>query len=259
MTTLFGVGAVVMRGAGCTINDMLDRKLDQGVARTRTRPIASGQISIPQASVFLGGQLGVGLAILLQMNWQTIYLGASSLILVSTYPLFKRITYYPQFILGLAFNWGALLGYPALIGGDLGLSTTIPLFCSGVLWTVVYDTIYAHQDKADDVKMGIKSTALKFGDKTKPIISGMALAQMGLLTYAGVSSGVGPLFYAVSVGMGGLHLGSVIRLVDLDDPESCGKWFKKCVVTGAIIWAGIVMDYIYKLYYLPTNRKEIKE
>ncbi|CEH15566.1 4-hydroxybenzoate polyprenyl transferase [Ceraceosorus bombacis] len=159
-----------MRGAGCTINDLWDRKLDQGVERTRSRPIASGALSPINALVFLSGQLSLGLAVLLQLNWYSIFFGATSLGLVIVYPLMKRITHWPQLVLGLAFNWGSLLGYAAL-GGHLHLAIVLPLYAGTVCWTILYDTIYAHQDAKDDLATGIKSTALLFGDKTKPILS----------------------------------------------------------------------------------------
>jgi 4-hydroxybenzoate polyprenyltransferase len=166
MLGLFGVGAVIMRGAGCTINDLWDKDLDNKVtpteidkltkvSRTKSRPLAAGDLTAFQAVTFLAGQLSIGLAVLTQLNWYSIFLGASSLSLVVTYPLFKRITYWPQFVLGmtlesvdigLAFNWGALLGWPALLGGDMmNWAVVLPLYASGILWTLAYDTIYAHQ------------------------------------------------------------------------------------------------------------------
>ena len=156
---LFGVGAVVMRGAGCTYNDIVDRDFDAKVERTRTRPIPSGQVSVKGAIGFLLLQLLVGLAILLQFNWFAVGVGALSLVLIFTYPLMKRITYWPQFVLGLAFNWGALLGWAA-VTGTLGWAPAL-LYIGGIAWTLGYDTIYAHQDKEDDILIGVKSTALR--------------------------------------------------------------------------------------------------
>lgn len=144
MLTLFGVGAFVMRGAGCTINDMWDRDIDAKVERTKDRPLVSGQISQLDAMVFLSGQLSIGLMILTQLNWPSILLGASSLGLVVTYPLMKRITYWPQLMLGMTFNWGALLGWCAT-QGTVNWAACLPLYAAGVCWTLVYDTIYAHQ------------------------------------------------------------------------------------------------------------------
>merc|ERR1719481_865158 len=151
---MFGAGALVMRGAGCTINDMWDRNIDRQVERTRERPITSGQVTMFDALVYLGGQLGLGLSILLQFNWYSVLLGAASMGLVVTYPLMKRFTYYPQFVLGLAFNWGALIGWSA-VRGACDWSVVLPLYCAGICWTMIYDTIYAHQDKYDDVILGV--------------------------------------------------------------------------------------------------------
>ncbi|KNC76639.1 hypothetical protein SARC_10870 [Sphaeroforma arctica JP610] len=144
LLSTFAVGAFIMRGAGCTINDMWDRRIDDKVERTRSRPIASGDVSMDQAWKFLLGQLSLGLGVLLTLNPYSIVLGAASMGLVTTYPLAKRYTWYPQAILGLTFNWGALLGYTAVMGhSDFGI--TLPLYAAGVSWTMVYDTIYAHQ------------------------------------------------------------------------------------------------------------------
>jgi len=161
---LFAVGALVMRGAGCTVNDIADREFDKKVARTAGRPIASGQVSVAQALAFLALQLGIGLAVLLQFNGYTVILGVSSLALVAIYPFAKRVTYWPQFVLGLTFNWGALVGWAAVTGGLE--APAVLLYAAGILWTMGYDTIYAHQDKEDDVLIGVKSTALKFGAAT---------------------------------------------------------------------------------------------
>ncbi|MBN3278676.1 COQ2 protein, partial [Polyodon spathula] len=186
MLMLFGTGAVLMRGAGCTINDMWDKDFDKKVSRTASRPIAAGEITRFQALVFLGGQLSVALGVLLCLNYYSIALGAASLSLVVTYPLMKRITYWPQLVLGLTFNWGALLGWSA-IKGSCDWSVCLPLYFSGVMWTLVYDTIYAHQDKADDVLVGVKSTALRFQEQTKPWLCGFSAAMLFGLIVTGVS------------------------------------------------------------------------
>ncbi|XP_076999089.1 4-hydroxybenzoate polyprenyltransferase, mitochondrial isoform X2 [Tamandua tetradactyla] len=144
MLSLFGTGAVLMRGAGCTINDMWDRNYDKKVTRTANRPIAAGDISTFKSFVFLGGQLTLALGVLLCLNYYSIALGAASLLLVITYPLMKRITYWPQLALGLTFNWGALLGWSA-VKGSCDPSVCLPLYFSGIMWTLIYDTIYAHQ------------------------------------------------------------------------------------------------------------------
>ena len=167
-----------MRGAGCTINDMWDKDFDKDVARTKNRPLASGRISPFQALVFLGCQLSVGLGVLLQLNDYCLSLGASSLALVVSYPFFKRVTHYPQVVLGLAFNWGALLGWAA-VHGSCDWSVVLPLYSAGVSWTMIYDTWYAHQDKEDDKKLGLKSTAIAWGDNTKKIASLYSVGMVG--------------------------------------------------------------------------------
>ncbi|XP_042004340.1 4-hydroxybenzoate polyprenyltransferase, mitochondrial-like, partial [Salvia splendens] len=187
MMMLFGTGALLLRGAGCTINDLLDRDIDTKVARTRSRPVASGVLSPFRGLCFLGFQLLLGLEILLQLNNYSRVLGASSLLLVFSYPLMKRLTYWPQAYLGLTFNWGALLGWAA-VRGSLDLSVVIPLYASGVFWTLVYDTIYAHQDKEDDMRVGVKSTALRFGDSTKVWISGFGAACISSLALSGLNA-----------------------------------------------------------------------
>ncbi|KAK2837923.1 hypothetical protein Q5P01_015135 [Channa striata] len=223
MLTLFGTGALLMRGAGCTINDMWDKDFDKKVSRTATRPIASGEISQKQALVFLGGQLSLALGILLCLNYYSIALGAASLSLVVTYPLMKRITYWPQFVLGLTFNWGALLGWAA-VKGSCDWSVCLPLYFSGVMWTLIYDTIYAHQDKEDDVKIGVKSTALRFQEQTKPWLSGFMVAMMSGLVIAGVNAEQTLPYYAV-LSTVAIHLTHQIYTLDINKPDDCWKKF----------------------------------
>lgn len=200
-SVLFLTGALVMRGAGCTVNDLWDRNLDPHVARTRLRPIARGAVSVPQAIIFTGAQCLVGLAVLLQFPFQCFYYATPSLLLVATYPLAKRVTNYPQAVLGLTFSWGAMLGFPAL-GVDLlapenaHLATAAGcLYASCVAWTILYDMIYAHMDIKDDVKAGIKSIALRHEANTKSVLTGLAAVQVALLAAAGMAAGVGPVFY----------------------------------------------------------------
>ena len=164
LMALFALGAVVMRGAGCTVNDIADHKFDAQVARTAARPIPSGAVSVLQALCFLGLQLGIGLAILLCLNGAALAWGAASLLLVIPYPFMKRITWWPQAWLGLTFNWGALLGWVA-VTGRLD-AAPLALYAAGLFWTLGYDTIYAHQDKEDDILIGVKSTALRLGAAT---------------------------------------------------------------------------------------------
>lgn len=193
-----------MRGAGCTINDLWDRDIDAKVERTKNRPLASGEITQMDAIVFLSAQLSLGLLVLVQMNWASILLGASSLSLVITYPLMKRITYWPQLVLGMAFNWGALLGWCAT-QGSVNWAACLPLYAAGICWTIVYDTIYAHQDKLDDLQIGVKSTALRFGDNTKLWLSGFTAAMLSGLTLAGMQCDQTLPYYA-AVGVVGAHL-----------------------------------------------------
>ncbi|CCM04845.1 uncharacterized protein FIBRA_07038 [Fibroporia radiculosa] len=239
--SLFGLGALVMRGAGCTINDMWDRKLDKAVARTRERPLAKGEISMPQAVGFLGLQLSTGLAVLTQLNWYSILLGASSLSLVIIYPFMKRVTYWPQAVLGLTFNWGALLGWSA-VAGSVNWSVALPLYAGGVCWTLVYDTIYAHQDKTDDVKVGIRSTALLFGERTRPILSALSASSISLITCAGYLNGQGPLFY-LGTGLAAVQLARVVVGTDFNNHQSCWKGFVGCGWAGFGIWMGALADY----------------
>ncbi|KAI5479146.1 4-hydroxybenzoate hexaprenyltransferase [Pseudohyphozyma bogoriensis] len=240
---LFGTGALVMRGAGCTINDMWDKDIDKKVDRTKLRPLASGEVTPFQALSFLGVQLSVGLGILTQLNLYSIALGASSLSLVVLYPLMKRITYWPQFVLGLAFNWGALLGSSAMLGVcDWGVA--LPLYVGSVAWTIVYDTIYAHQDKSDDIHAGVKSTALLFGENTRPILTGFSASFISLLTLAGYLNHQSLPFYLISVGGSAMHLLWQLRTADLETRESCWKVFKSNRDLGAIVWLGMVTDYL---------------
>eukprot|EP00123_Amoebidium_parasiticum_P016827 comp23599_c0_seq1/m.40087 comp23599_c0_seq1/g.40087 ORF comp23599_c0_seq1/g.40087 comp23599_c0_seq1/m.40087 type:complete len:384 (-) comp23599_c0_seq1:80-1231(-) len=240
MLAWFGLGAVIMRGAGCTINDMWDQDFDKRVDRTRVRPLASGTVGMKEAWFFLAAQLTAGLGVLVSLNPYSILLGASSMALVVTYPLAKRVTWWPQSILGLAFNWGTLLGYAAVMGA-CDWSICLPLYAAGINWTLVYDTIYAHQDKKDDVKVGIKSTALRFGDKTKEWLSGFGAATVGFLALTGYNAGLGMPFYG-ALTAASAHLVWQIAAVNLDDPSDCMKKFIAARTFGGLIFTGIVAD-----------------
>nr|Q298G6.1 RecName: Full=4-hydroxybenzoate polyprenyltransferase, mitochondrial; Short=4-HB polyprenyltransferase; AltName: Full=Coenzyme Q biosynthesis protein 2; AltName: Full=Para-hydroxybenzoate--polyprenyltransferase; Short=PHB:PPT; Short=PHB:polyprenyltransferase; Flags: Precursor [Drosophila pseudoobscura pseudoobscura] len=244
MLGLFGTGALIMRGAGCTINDLWDKDIDAKVERTRTRPLASGQISQFDAIVFLSAQLSLGLLVLVQLNWQSILLGASSLGLVITYPLMKRVTYWPQLVLGMAFNWGALLGWCAT-QGSVNLAACLPLYLSGVCWTIVYDTIYAHQDKLDDLQIGVKSTALRFGENTKVWLSGFTAAMLTGLSTAGWACDQTLPYYA-AVGVVGAHLVQQIYSLNIDNPTDCAKKFLSNHQVGLILFLGIVLGTLLK-------------
>lgn len=237
MFVLFTIGAVVMRGAGCTVNDLADRKFDARVARTATRPIASGQISVLKAFVFLALQLLLGLSILLQFNAFTVALGVSSLLLIVLYPFMKRITYWPQLFLGFTFNWGALLGWAA-VKGELSAPAFV-LYGAGIFWTLGYDTIYAHQDKEDDVLIGIKSTALKFGDGTKPWLVGFYSITVILLAATGLLANLAWPFYS-GLTLAALHLAWQIKSVDIANSKNCLRRFKSNRDFGLILLAGII-------------------
>ncbi len=236
---LFLAGAIIMRGAGCTINDIADRNFDALVERTRNRPIPSGRISVTQAQIFLAIQLLAGLAILLQFNSFTIILAIASLAIVAIYPFTKRFTYYPQVILGLAFNWGALLGWAA-IHGSLNIIPLL-LYASGIFWTLAYDTIYAHQDKEDDILIGVKSTALKFGDRTpKFLIVFFAIAIALLLASFIMAEATWPAYIALAAAA--LHAAWQVTRFDGDDPKLCLKLFKSNRTFGLIILTGLLLD-----------------
>ncbi|KIK48702.1 hypothetical protein CY34DRAFT_797850 [Suillus luteus UH-Slu-Lm8-n1] len=238
---LFGLGAMVMRGAGCTINDMWDKDLDKAVERTLSRPLARGDINQRQALAFLAGQLTVGLGVLLHLNWYSILLGASSLSLVTVYPLMKRITYWPQAVLGLTFNWGALLGWSA-VAGAVNWSVCLPLYAGGVCWTLVYDSIYAHQDKLDDINVGIHSTALLFGEQTRPILGALSVSTVSLIGLAGMLNAHGAPFY-LGLGLGAAQLARVLWKTDFESRPSCWQGFVGCGWSGFWIWMGALGDY----------------
>lgn len=238
---LFALGAVVMRGAGCTFNDIADRDLDAQVARTANRPLPSGAVSVPAAWIFLIAQCGVGLAILLSLNDFAIAVGVASLLPVAVYPFMKRITYWPQLFLGIAFNWGALLGWAA-VTGELALPA-IWLYLGGIFWTLGYDTIYAHQDAEDDALIGVKSTALKFGARSKPAIAGFYAAALAMFALAGWSAGTGWGFWPI-LGLAGLHLAWQVIALQSDNLANCLRLFRSNRDFGAILFVAIVAGLI---------------
>ncbi len=238
---LFAIGAVVMRGAGCTINDIADKDFDALVERTRNRPIASGQISRRQAALFLAAQLTVGLIVLLQFPPFAIGVGIFSLALVFPYPLMKRITGWPQAWLGLTFNWGALMGWAA-IKSEIGLPALL-LYGAGVFWTLGYDTIYAHQDKEDDQMVGVKSTALTLGAATKSWLWGFyALAWAGMVG-AGAAAGLNWWFYP-AMAMAGAHFVWQNVAVHIDDPDLCLTVFRSNRWLGWLVLAAILLGHL---------------
>ena len=240
---LFFVGAFVMRGAGCTWNDITDRDLDALVERTRSRPIPAGQVSVPQALAFLVVQALVGLAVLLQFNRFAVATGIASLLIVAVYPFMKRITWWPQIVLGLAFSWGALMGF-AVMQGRID-ATALALYAGSIAWVIGYDTIYAHQDAEDDALIGVKSTALLFAARTPQallVFYALAVVLIGAaLVLAGSS-------FSAWVGLGAFaaHLIWQIRRLDISDPALCLRVFKSNRDAGLLLFAGLLVDAVMK-------------
>jgi 4-hydroxybenzoate polyprenyltransferase len=232
-----------MRGAGCTWNDIVDRDLDGRVERTRSRPIPSGQVSTAQAAAFLVAQALVGLVVLLQFNGFAIGTGIASLAIVVVYPFMKRITYWPQIVLGLAFSWGALMGWAAAFGRlD---APALVLYAGAISWVIGYDTIYAHQDREDDALIGIKSTALLFGPRTKPMLALFYGLAVGLIGLSGVLAGAGAVFALWLAAFAG-HLAWQIARLDIDDPDRCLRLFKANRDAGLILFAGMLVDAYWR-------------
>jgi len=240
---LFFIGAFAMRGAGCTWNDIVDRDLDRRVERTRLRPIPSGQVSVAQAAAFLIAQALVGLAVLLQFNAFAVATGIASLAIVAVYPFMKRITYWPQIVLGLAFSWGALMGWAAAFG-SLDVRPLV-LYAGSIAWVIGYDTIYAHQDREDDALIGIKSTALLFGDRTKPMLAVFYSLAAALIGIAGVLAGAGALSW-LGLAAFAAHLAWQIVRLDIRDPALCLAVFKSDRDAGLILFAGMAADALWR-------------
>lgn len=236
---LFLVGAIIMRGAGCTLNDIADRNFDGRVERTRLRPIPSGQVSVTKAFAFLVLLCLAGLAVLLQFNWFTVFTGAASLIVVAVYPFMKRITYWPQAVLGLAFNWGALVGWTA-VHGTLSAAPLL-LYAGGIAWTLAYDTIYAHQDKEDDALIGLKSTALRFGDATIWWLALFFFLALALIDAAIWLAGGGLIAH---LGIAGAAMHAAWQLARFDHANSarCLELFRSNRIFGLIITSSLLLD-----------------
>ncbi|WP_026363235.1 4-hydroxybenzoate octaprenyltransferase [Methylopila sp. M107] len=241
---LFAIGSVAMRGAGCAYNDLVDRDIDARVARTRSRPLPSGQITPKQAAIFLAALLGVGLAVLLCLPPFAILVGLGSIVPVALYPFMKRITWWPQAMLGVCFGWGALMGWAAAFG-RLDLAP-LALHGAAFLWIIGYDTIYAHQDKEDDLMVGVGSTALLFGARTGPALTALYAGAVGLLLLAVFLAGGGLLAYAGVIAFG-LHCLKQVRRLDVDDPALCLKLFKSNRDAGALVVVGLVADALFRL------------
>jgi len=238
---LFFIGAFAMRGAGCTWNDLVDRDLDGRVERTRSRPIPSGQVTVAQATMFMVAQALVGFLVLIQFNRFTVATGIASLLVVVIYPFMKRITYWPQIFLGLAFSWGALMGWPAAFGRlDW---PAIVLYAGSILWVIGYDTIYAHQDRDDDLLIGIKSTALLFGERTPTMLANFYAAATVLIAAAGFMAG-GGIIFAVGIVAFAAHLAWQVSRLDIDDPAHCLVLFKSNRDAGLILFAAMLLDAV---------------
>ncbi|MDE2228006.1 MAG: 4-hydroxybenzoate octaprenyltransferase [Alphaproteobacteria bacterium] len=241
LMALFGIGAVAMRGAGCTLNDVADRDFDARVARTRTRPIASGAISVKQAIAFMAFELAIGAAVLLTFNRAAILLGFLVLFLIGTYPFMKRITYWPQFFLGLNFNWGALLGWAA-VRGDLAWPAAL-LYIGGISWTLGYDTIYSHQDKEDDALIGVKSSALALGKRTRPFLFVFHVGAVALWAAAGaLAADSWPFWLGLAVAAAQLFWQAAT--VDTDDSADCLAKFRSNRIVGWSLLLGIVAAHV---------------
>jgi 4-hydroxybenzoate polyprenyltransferase len=236
---LFLVGAFVMRGAGCTYNDIVDRHYDASVARTAARPIPSGQVSVAEAWMFFAVLCLLGLLVLLQFNLFTIVLGIASLGLVAIYPFMKRFTYWPQLVLGLVFKWGALVGWAA-VTGTLS-AAAVALYAGSVLWTIGYDTIYAHQDKDDDAAVGLKSTALKFGAATPVWLTAFYAGAVILWAVAAAMAG-GRLVYFLALAFAAVQLSWQVATLDMDDPANCLARFRSNQLVGWALFLGAVVD-----------------
>ncbi len=238
---LFFIGAFAMRGAGCTWNDIVDRDLDGKVERTRGRPIPAGQVSVPAAAGFLVAQALVGLAVLLQFNGFTIAIGMASLAVVAVYPFMKRITYWPQIVLGLAFSWGALMGWPALFG-RLDWPALV-LYAGSIAWVIGYDTIYAHQDREDDALIGIKSTALLFGENTRPMLALFYTLAVALMALAGWGA-AGGIVFSIGLFAFAAQLSWQIGRFRIGEPDLCLRLFKSNRDAGLILFGAMVLEVL---------------
>jgi 4-hydroxybenzoate polyprenyltransferase len=241
---LFFIGAFVMRGAGCTWNDITDRDLDALVERTRSRPIPAGQVSVPQAVAFLVVQALIGLIVLLQFNRTAVATGIASLVIVAVYPFMKRITWWPQIVLGLAFSWGALMGFAVILGRID--ATALALYAGSIAWVIGYDTIYAHQDAEDDALIGIKSTALLFGARTQQalmVFYGLAVVLIG------VALGLAGSRWPAAIGLAAFagHLVWQIRRLEIGDPALCLRIFKSNRDAGLLLFAGLLADAVMRV------------
>jgi 4-hydroxybenzoate polyprenyltransferase len=234
---LFLAGAIAMRGAGCAYNDIVDEDIDSQVERTRSRPLPSGQVTRRQAWTFVVAQALVGLVVLVQFNAFAILLGVASLAVVAVYPFAKRITNWPQFVLGLAFSWGALMGWAAEFG-EIDPPALL-LYAGSILWVIGYDTLYAHQDKEDDAIVGVRSTARLFGAHTVYWLIGLYGAALFLFAWAFALAEV-PMPALAGLLAAGAHMARQIRALDIDDPDQCLRLFRSNGTVGWLIFLGLI-------------------
>lgn len=238
---LFTIGAIAMRGAGCTYNDLVDHKLDAQVERTRSRPLPAGRITRKNAKLFIIAQLAVGALVLFQFNWFSIFLAIASLVVVAIYPFAKRFTDWPQFFLGLAFSWGAFIGWSAIFAEVNWASFS--LYLAAVVWTIGYDTIYAHQDREDDALIGVRSTARLFAENTKAWLVGLYGATLAFLALAFYISSMPLIAFVTLVFVMGLFIWQ-IKVLDIDNPDQCLRLFKFNGKVGLVIFAGLAVALV---------------
>jgi 4-hydroxybenzoate polyprenyltransferase len=241
MLALFALGAIAMRGAGCTWNDILDRNIDAAVERTRKRPLPAGEVTVRQAAVWMALQALVGAAVLLSFNAFAIGVGLASLLLVAIYPLMKRVTSWPQAVLGLAFNWGALLGWAAA-RGELS-PAALALYAGGVAWTLVYDTIYAMQDQRDDTVIGVRSTARRFQQAPERWLTLFAALTVACFGLAGWFAGAGGMYWLAVITVAA-HLFRQIATLQPHDAPDCLAKFRANRAIGWLMFAGILLDRV---------------
>ncbi len=241
LVALFGIGSLVMRAAGCVVNDLWDRDIDRKVARTAGRPLASGALRPRHALVFLAVLLLLGLGVLLQLNTLSQILGVSSLLLVGLYPLAKRVTWWPQLMMGFTFGFGAPLGYAAAAGRiDAAL---VALYAAAILWDLGFDTIYAHQDREDDALVGVHSTARLFGEHTRPFLAVVYAAAIAVLALAGWLAELGPWFYPALILPAALLARQVVTL-DINDPGHCLTLFRANREVGLAVGLAVLVGWI---------------
>jgi 4-hydroxybenzoate polyprenyltransferase len=235
---VFAVGSIIMRSAECVMNDIADRKIDAKVKRTKSRPLASGKITLSAAFLTLFCLLTLGLFLLVTLSYTAIMLGVFALIPMAIYPFMKRFTYWPQAFLGITINWGALMGWAA-VHDNVGIPSVL-LYLAAIFWTIGYDTIYGHQDKLDDLELGVKSTALKFGEKTKSYLVVFYGLTIVLLWFVGALLKVN-FWYHVFLLLGILHLVWQVLYLDINKPDNCLRVFKSNAYFGAVIFIGALL------------------